>query len=86
MKARTDRISISEGSQSLDTICGVHRRIYEIISARDPGDEVIRLLRKAFAMAKRMNAKLQTYKHGHDDKWYETHKLDGGDIDAMEDK
>ena len=81
MNTRTDRITISEGSQSLDTICGVHRRIYQIILARDPGDAVIPLLRKAFAMAKRMNSKLQKYKHGHDEGWYETHKLDGGEIE-----
>jgi hypothetical protein len=83
-KTRTDKITISEGSRSLDTICGVHRRMYQILSDRDPDDEVLRLLRKAFAMAKRMNAKLQKYKLGHDDGWYEQHKLDGGEIDAEE--
>ena len=58
--------------------------MYQIILARDPGDAVIPLLRKAFAMAKRMNSKLQKYKHGYDDGWYEIHRLDGGEIDADE--
>jgi len=77
-------MTISEGPQSLQTICGVHRRIYHILSERDPSDTVIPLLRKAFAMAKRMNAKLKKYKHGYDEGWYEIHKLDGGEIDASE--
>lgn len=84
MKTHTNRISISEGSQSLDTICGVHRRIYQIMSDRDPCDPVIPLLRKAFVMAKKMNAKLQKYKHSYGDKWYEMHKLDGGEIGSHE--
>ena len=84
MTTRTSRISISEGSQSLDTICGVHRRMYQILSARDPSDEVIPLLRKSFVMAKKMNARLRKYKNGYDDSWYEMHRLDGGAIESTE--
>lgn len=54
------------------------------MSDRDPCDPVIPLLRKAFVMAKKMNAKLQKYKHGYGDKWYEMHKLDGGEIGSHE--
>lgn len=65
----------------IQTICEVHRRMYRIIMARDPNDQLIPLLHTAFDMAKRMNAKLKQYNEHYDDGWYEKHKYDGGAID-----
>jgi hypothetical protein len=84
MTTQKRRITISEGPNSLRTICGVHRRIYQIISSRDPNDAVIPLLRKAFAMAKRMHNRLRKYKWNYDEGWWELHKMDGGELDADE--
>ena len=51
-----------------------------MIVARDPDDPLIPLLQRAFDMAKRMGNKLRCYKCNYDDGWWETHKLDGGDL------
>lgn len=67
------------------TICEMHRRMYRIIMRRDPDDELLPILRKAFDMGKKISNKLQCYRNKYGDEWWEAHKLDGGEIDAAQD-
>jgi hypothetical protein len=72
--------NIKEKPHRRQTICELHRRMYRELVKRDPNDPLIRLLEKAFVMAKRMGNKLTQYSERYDGQWYETHKSDGGDI------
>ena len=61
------------------TICEVHREIYDILDNDEDleyevKDEIIELLEEAYLMAKKMNQKLQQYKHNYDDGWWEKEK------------
>lgn len=73
--------NIQENPHSKQTVCEIHRRIYRELVARDPHDPLLPLLQRAFDMAKRMGNKLRRYKYDYDEGWWETHKLDGGEID-----
>jgi hypothetical protein len=64
------------------TICEMHRRMYRIIVSRDPNDELIPLLRRAFDMGKKMGNRLRYHRDKHGDEWWELHKVDGGEIDS----
>ena len=66
------------------TICEMHRRMYRILVARDPHDELIPLLRKAFDMGKKMGNRLKYHKERHGDEWWALHRADGGEIDNIE--
>ena len=66
--------------QKAQTICEMHRRMYRIIVARDPNDELIPLLLKAFDMAKKMGNRMKYHKENHGDAWWELHRADGGEI------
>ena len=62
------------------TICEMHRKMYRIIVARDPNDELIPLLSKAFDMGKKMGNRLKYHKNQHGDEWWALHRADGGEI------
>jgi hypothetical protein len=62
------------------TICEMHRRMYRIIVSRDPNDELLPLLRKAFDMGKKMGNRLRYHKNQHGDEWWALHRADGGEI------
>ena len=40
-------------------------------------------MEEAFEYAKKMNNKLRQYKYNYDVGWWETHRLDGGEIDEL---
>ena len=67
------------------TICEMHRRMYRIIVARDPNDELIPILCKAFDMGKKMGNRLKYHKEKRGDEWWALHRADGGEIDAKKD-
>ena len=73
------------------TICQAHREIYRqlIEDGYKDGDGIVRVLREAYHMGKKMNNKLKAYKRSSDrywqhmdDVWYDQHRLDGGEIDG----
>jgi len=71
------------------TICQAHREIYRqlIADGYTDGLEIMRVLREAYHMGKKMNNKLKAYKKSKDglrhqeEVWYRDHRLDGGEID-----
>ena len=67
----------SKDANLLRTICEVHREIYDYVLDDEPKEEIIKLLREAFDLAKKMNNKLVQYKHGYDDDWWEENKNRG---------
>jgi hypothetical protein len=74
-----------EGNKELDliTICQLHRAIYRLLIKEGFEEEtkLIKDLRKAYDIGKKMNAKLRQYKFGYDDNWYEENKSEGEKID-----
>ncbi len=77
---------IKENTHSKRTICEIHRAMYRMLVDRNPNDPLIPLLQRAFLMAKIMGNKLRKYRFDYDDGWWEVHKLDGGELDANEQK
>ena len=71
------------------TICQAHREIYRqlIVDGYTDGVEVMRVLREAYHMGKKMSNKLKAYKRSKDgmshqgELWYRDHRLDGGEIE-----
>ena len=76
------------GDKVVRTICEVHREIYRHVNkmksegkiAEEDFDFVVPRLREAFTFAKKMNNKLRQYKMNYDDGWWQTHRLDGGEL------
>jgi hypothetical protein len=64
--------------ENKETICDVHRDIYQLIRQYDNTDTDITHLKErvetAFKMGKSMDAKLRQYKGNYDDAWWELNK------------
>lgn len=59
------------------SICEVHRELYDLAHANLKGaalQEFTDKLEEAYAMAKKMQAKLRQYKHNYDEGWWERQK------------
>lgn len=69
---------LTSGSANKRSICEVHRELYDLAHAhlRDP--YTLQLftdkLEEAYAMAKKMQAKLRQYKENYDEDWWERQK------------
>ena len=65
--------------ETRETICDVHRDMYQILKQHDPEDESVKelmaKLEQAFKMAKSMNAKLTQYKHDYDVDFFNKEKM-----------
>ena len=59
------------------TICEVHREVYRELY------NCFHNMEEAFEYAKKMNNKLRQYKYNYDDGWWQTHRLDGGEINEL---
>ena len=77
------------GKQSHRTICEVHREMYQLVAGKPPRDiyeaaqrrDVLKLLKEAFGMGKKMTNKLRQYSKGYDAGWWKLNRLAGGEID-----
>jgi hypothetical protein len=75
------------------TICEVHREVYRElyncfhnnggVMTEDSFEFLKTHMEEAFEYAKKMNNKLRQYKYNYDVGWWETHRLDGGEIDEL---
>ena len=74
------------------TICEVHREVYRKIHTLQEKGEIkeedygllTSRLEEAFNYAKKMNNKLRQYKYNYDEGWWQTHKLDGGQLSEID--
>jgi hypothetical protein len=76
------------------TICEVHREVYRELFdcfynkqgniSQESFNFLTSHMEEAFEYAKKMNNKLRQYKHNYDDGWWETHRLDGGEINDLD--
>ena len=75
------------------TICEVHREVYrelyncfhnkEGVITQESFDFLTAHMEEAFEYAKKMNNKLRQYKYNYDDGWWQTRRLDGGEINEL---
>ncbi len=59
------------------SICEVHRELYDLVHANLSGpalEAFTEKLEEAYAMAKKMQAKLRQYKENYDEGWWERQK------------
>jgi hypothetical protein len=68
---------LTSGVGNKRSICEVHRELYDLAYANLNGPALQAFtdkLEEAYAMAKKMQAKLRQYKEGYDEGWWERQK------------
>jgi len=65
-----------------ETICELHRQLYEGIRHNFPKADLIAILERSYKLAKKIDVKLRQYKFGYSDEWYQKNKNYTGTIEG----